>query len=294
MLTFATGYRRLLRDLTRSDWLSLLGIPAERVPAVLILRGTRNLRRRYEAMLPLFTNVHEVGSPNGIFEDVLIGQVDGVDIGYASVYGASMASEITHVFGVLGARAVIQIGNCGGLADELQAGELFLPSSAFCGEGAARYYKNDGDWAHASPDLTDRLRHALAAQHAPRSGKIFTTAALLAESAVDLERWAVDGFAAVDMETATTFAVAEHFGMERAALLYVFDNPRRREHLLLTDAQKDVRRGAANDAMIAAALGVGVSLASTLGLRAAVRGRETNRNKTLTNNNLRLSTPKKA
>jgi hypothetical protein len=50
------------------------------------------------------------------------------------------------------------------------------------------------------------------------------------------------------METATTFAVAEYFGMARAAILYVFDNPRRREHLLLSDPEKDVSREQADRA----------------------------------------------
>jgi hypothetical protein len=34
--------------------------------------------------------------------------------------------------------------------------------------------------------------------------------------------------------------------MHRLAILYAFDNPRQREHLLLTDAEKDMRRAAAN------------------------------------------------
>lgn len=77
-------------------------------------------------------------------------------------------------------------------------------------------------------------------------GTIYTTAALLAEGEADIEQWYQQGFSAVDMETATTFAVAEYFGMLRAAILYVFDNPRQREHLLLSDAEKDVRRQQAN------------------------------------------------
>jgi purine-nucleoside phosphorylase len=44
------------------------------------------------------------------------------------------------------------------------------------------------------------------------------------------------------METAATFAVAEYFGMERAAILYVFGNPRRHEHLLFSDRQNQARR----------------------------------------------------
>jgi len=40
------------------------------------------------------------------------------------------------------------------------------------------------------------------------------------------------------METAATLAVAEHFGMESLAIHFVFDNPRRREHLLLYEPEK--------------------------------------------------------
>src|SRR5947207_6771838 len=97
------GYHdRMLKELTRADWLNILSIPEARIPAVLILRGTRNLRAQYQAALPSFTNVLEVGSPNGIFEDVLIGDLHGHGVGFACVYGSSMASEIFHVFGILG------------------------------------------------------------------------------------------------------------------------------------------------------------------------------------------------
>jgi purine-nucleoside phosphorylase len=249
----------MLRDLTRTDWLRILQIPEERVPAALILRGTRNLKRQYQLMLSCFRNVLEIGSPNGLFEDVLIGEIDGQPVGFACVYGASMASEITHVFGMLGSRRVIQTGNCGALADDLAAGDLFVAERACCGEGAAQYYKADGRWVNAAPALS-----AAAAPLAKR-GSIYTTAALLAESAADLDRWHAEGFAAVDMETAATYAVAEHFGMERISVLFVFDNPRRKEHLLLADAEKDVRRQEGNERMRALAFELALSAARQSG-----------------------------
>jgi purine-nucleoside phosphorylase len=250
----------MLKELTRSDWLKILDLPESRIPKVLILRGTRNLRSQYQAMLPYFGDVLEVGSPNGIFEDVFIGDLRGWPVGFACVYGSSMASEITHVFGVLGTRAVIQTGNCGALADELAAGSLFIADRGFCGEGAAQYYRRD-EWVTASEDL---LRSGLLA--GIRRGPIFTTAALLAEGKQDLERWFTQGFAAVDMETAATYAVAEHFGAERLALLYVFDNPRCREHLLLTgDAEKQARRTHANVEMRELALDLAEELCAKYG-----------------------------
>jgi purine-nucleoside phosphorylase len=83
----------------------------------------------------------------------------------------------------------------------------------------------------------------------------------MAEGMDDLQRWYAEGFAAVDMETAATFAVAEHFCMERLSILYVFDNPRRREHLLFGDAEKDARRAQGNENMKHLAFALAAELA---------------------------------
>jgi uridine phosphorylase len=238
----------VLKELGKADWLRMLNISAAHIPTVLILRGTRNLQAQYEIARGFFANVRDVGGPNGLIESVFIGELRGRLVGFTCVYGAPMASEIVHIFGVLGTRAVIQTGNCGALADGLVAGDLFVPSEAFCGEGAAQYYKPEGQRVAASRELLSSetfTRHGGAALH---GGAIYTTAALLAEGEAEIARWHQQGFAAVDMETATTFAVAEYFGMAHAAILYVFDNPRRREHLLLSDPEKDVRREQANSA----------------------------------------------
>jgi len=259
----ATEDISMFKDLTKADWLRILNIPESRIPGVLILRGTRNLRSQYQAVLPYFDNVLEVGSPNGIFEDVLIGDLRGRPVGFAAVYGAPMASEIVHLFGVLGTRAVIQTGNCGALAGDLDAGDLFLAERAFCGEGAAQYYKTDGQWVAATAALLESAAFAKPSSPKCRRGAIYTTGALLAEGMDDLEQWFRQGFAAVDMETAATFAVAEHFGMDRMAILFAFDNPRRREHLLVTDAEKDARRTLANAKMKELAFDLAVELCTS-------------------------------
>jgi purine-nucleoside phosphorylase/ribosomal protein S18 acetylase RimI-like enzyme len=257
----------MLKELTKTDWLNILNLPESRCPSVVIVRGTRNFRAKYRAMLPYFGNVLHIGTPNGIIEDVLIGDVRGCPVAFACVYGSSMASEIVHLFGVLGARAVIQIGNCGALADDFGAGDLFIASKAFCGEGAAQYYKVDGNRVTASTALLQSRTLAELRPDQYRTGAIYTTAALFAEGMEDVERWHHEGFAAVDMETAATYAVAEHFAMERLAILYGFDNPRRREHLLLSDQEKDLRRAAANDRMTQLALHLAVEICEKTGAK---------------------------
>ena len=204
--------------------------------------------------MPHFEDVVHVGLPNGVFEDVLIGTARGIRVGYASVYGAPMASEITHLFGVLGTRLVIQTGCCGALADDLEAGDLFVAEEAFCGEGAAQYYQPEAAMVRPSIAADDWRALVPAADITLRAGRIYTTSALLAEGQKELEAWSQAGFAAVDMETATTFAVAEHFGMDRGSILFVFDNPCQQHHMLLTSAEKDERRATANLRMIELAL----------------------------------------
>jgi len=50
--------------------------------------------------------------------------------------------------------------------------------------------------------------------------------------------------------------------MDRLSILYVFDNPRRREHLLAGDAEKDQRRARANAKMKDFAFALAAELSS--------------------------------
>ena len=215
----------MLKELTKKEWLSLLDIPENRIPTVLVLRGTRNLKVNYAKHSTFFTDVFEVGSPNGIFEDVLIGIYKNIDVGYASVYGDAMASEVTHLFGVLGTSLVIQTGCCGALTDSIQAGDLVCVTSAYCGEGAAQYYLPQTQEINASLELVEGMSSLRTTSVVTHKGRIWTTSALLAEGIAEIRDWAHQGYIAVDMETASTFAVAEYFGMQRLSLLFVFDNP---------------------------------------------------------------------
>lgn len=240
----------MLKELKRDDWLSILNIPKARIPLALVLRGTRNLKTQYRAHLQYFTDILEIGAPNGILEDVFIGDLKGYPVAYASVYGAPMASELAHVFGVLGAHLVVQTGCCGALAEGIAAGDLFTVSEAYCGEGASQYYLPGKETVAAT--LAPRAWIVNGAKL--HSGRIYTTSALFAEGMHEVEAWFQAGYSAVDMETAATFAVAQHFGMDRGAILFAFDNPRQKEHILLSDGEKAKRHKRGNEEMIKIAL----------------------------------------
>jgi uridine phosphorylase len=245
----------MLSELSREQWQEALNIPTERLPQALILRGTRNLHGNTQKYRALLDDALDIWSPNALFEDLLLGYLRGTPVAYASVYGAAMASEITHLAAVLGAQRVILTGCCGALVPDIQAGDLVCASAAHTGEGAAQYYLPRRRRVSASPELMEALPDTV------RRGPVWTTAALLAESIAELRAWREEEYIAVDMETASVYAVAEYFGIQRVALLFVFDNPLEGEHLLLSDSEKQARRAAGEQAMIAAALDLAAPVA---------------------------------
>ena len=209
----------MLNDLTKKDWLKILPVLEDEIPSTLILRGTRNLREKYENHKKYFTNVRDVVFPNGIFENIFIGELNGNLTAFATVYGAPMASEIVHLFGVLGTSLVIHTGCCGGLEKNLKTGDIFIANEAYIGEGASQHYKLNKTVIRTS------IKDMISFDHV-KTGRIYTTSALLAESNEDIEKWSDLGCMTVDMETSAVFSTAEYFNMESTSVLFVYDNPR--------------------------------------------------------------------
>ena len=124
----------------------------------------------------------------------------------------------------------------------MMAGDLVVATGAGCGEGAEAFYSPGLEHAAATPELVDWACGAEGIEATRHRGPIWTTAALLAEGDAEIGVWHQAGYLAVDMETATTLAVAEHFGMQRLSLLVVFDNPREGAHLAMTEHDKEEAR----------------------------------------------------
>lgn len=63
---------------------------------------------------------------------------------------------------------------------------------------------------------------------------------MMAETKEDIDAWMEKGYAGVDMESATVFAVSNHFNVPSAALLRVADNLAKNE--LVTDVSYESLR----------------------------------------------------
>ena len=207
-----------IMEIGAEEWRKALQIDIEDLPDVIIVEGSWWRAQRNEWRLAALSAVRELHFP-----DIYWGRWGEKKIVYCCAYGAARTNEIIHLFGILGAKLAIQIGTCGGLDERLQTGDIVLPSVAAPREGVAHLYgaveKVAGDkaWLKRAEQALDRreLRSFC--------GPHLTWASLFAQRGSDIQQWHDEGFLAVDMETATTYAVANYFGVSALALLVVWD-----------------------------------------------------------------------
>lgn len=140
--------------------------------------------------------------------------------------GPSSAIVITELL-ELGARTLLRVGTCGGLAAGLALGQLIVAEEAVAADGTSRAL-GAGPRVPASPGLLERLRTAAGASS--RHGAVVSTDLFYDGPAGSEERWAAEGALVVEMEAATLFTLAARNGFEAGTLLTVSDLvlPRRR------------------------------------------------------------------
>jgi DeoD family purine-nucleoside phosphorylase len=131
--------------------------------------------------------------------------------------GPSAAIVVTEL-AELGARRLVRIGTCGALDPEYRLGDLVIVTEAIPADGTSRAL-GAGDTAR--PD--EHLLAALLAAREPdaRAGPVVSTD--LFYGGIEENEWAERGAVAIEMETATLFALARLRGLEAASLLLVSD-----------------------------------------------------------------------
>ena len=253
-MTERPAKHRAVMDLGRDEWLDALGMDAADIPKAVIMEGSWWRAQRTAWRLSYLDDVRELAFP-----DIFYGFWQGTPVVYSCVYGAPRAVELAHLFGVLGTPRMVMIGTCGALVPELATGDVVVPSQAVAQEGVAHLYKTvaeDTSIAPSHPDLTALGRATLESRGIRTADSLHLTwSSIFAQSGAMVEEWRDMGYGSVDMEAATLFAVAKHFGFAATALLVVWDQltaDRSFLHPLATEEQ--ARLGAANTGVFEAAL----------------------------------------
>lgn len=132
--------------------------------------------------------------------------------------GGPSAAIVVEELIALGARRLVRIGTCGALSDELEVGALLAAVDALPADGTSASLGADGRVA-GDLGLTERLVDAGA------EPVTVATTDLFYDGRGGAGDWLRSGAAAVEMETATLFRLAELRGVEAAAVLGVTDVP---------------------------------------------------------------------
>lgn len=246
-----TGKHERKRTVTRNEWMAAVGMSEDEIPEAVILEGSWWLRDRNRLRLPLLDEVREL-----VFPEMHLGRFHGRSVVYSCVYGAPRAVEPAHVFAMIGAPLLIQIGSCGSLNAEVLTGDIVLPEAATIGEGASQYYLPDVTTVHADGQLLQKARSAFRERgFTVHVGPHLTTSALLAQPAEAIERWSAQGYLAVDMETSAVFTVAQRFGVRALSLLFAWDELLEGRSFLDTFSDEEkARQDGANRAIFEVAL----------------------------------------
>ncbi|MCB9450965.1 MAG: hypothetical protein H6672_05970 [Anaerolineaceae bacterium] len=210
---------RSIMEIKAEEWLVAMGLAPEDVPDVIIVEGSWWRAQRSQWRLGYLHDVHELAFP-----DIFWGHWKDRKIGFCMAYGAARTVEIIHLFGVLGTKLAVQIGTCGGLQAHLKPGDVILPDVAICREGVAHMY-GAPDAVLGSAQWLDAAQHHLDARgHTTYRGTHVTWSSLFTETPQMMEAWHKAGYLSVEMETATTYAVARYFNMPAVSMVVVWDD----------------------------------------------------------------------
>ena len=242
--------RKAVMDLGPDDWLSALRMDRRDIPRAVIMEGSWWRSQRTAWRLGLLDDVRELPFP-----DMFWGRWQGSPVVYSCVYGAPRAVELAHLFGVLGTPRMVMIGTCGAIDPGLATGNVVVPSTAVAREGVAHLYGVTGR-VDAEPTLTGLGRAALEDRGIRAADSLHLTwSSIFAQSGAMVEEWRNLGYGSVDMEAATLYAVAHHFGFAATALLAVWDQlDADRSFLDPLTASVQARLDDANSAVFDAAL----------------------------------------
>jgi DeoD family purine-nucleoside phosphorylase len=125
----------------------------------------------------------------------------------------------------LGARRLIRVGTCGGIAMGLQTGDLVIATAACPVDGATRTYLHGEPYAPAADfDLTRALVDAAAAAGVEAQTGLVASVDVFYNTDDDYaSRWRERGVLAFEMEASALFFLAARAGVQAACALTVSD-----------------------------------------------------------------------
>jgi len=134
--------------------------------------------------------------------------------------GGPSAAIVISELAELGAHRLMRVGTCGALDGSLALGDLLIATEALAADGTSVALGADGRVPATARLLADLTA---AADGGARSGMVASTDLFYDNRVHPEQEWLAAGALAVEMETATLFALAARRALEAASVLIVTD-----------------------------------------------------------------------
>ena len=205
---------------TPQRMLSMLGLKADSLGPYALIPGPKE---RSDMLLKLL----DAPQKNFTFLDYEMhsGSLDGkrVTVGNGGRYAPDTAIT-TEILCGAGAQALIRVGSCGSLQENIRIGDLVIVTGAVRGDGTSRYYVAENFSTVAHGDIVDALKKAADSLNLRyHLGWIFTTDALFQETPELVRQLNAQNISSIDMVTSTFLTIAQVRGKKAGAVLAVSD-----------------------------------------------------------------------
>ena len=153
------------------------------------------------------------------------GLLDGkrVTVGNGGRYAPDTAIT-TEILCGAGAQALLRVGSCGSLQENIKIGDLVIVTGALRGDGTSRYYVAENFSTVAHADIIDALKKAADSLDVHyHLGWIFTTDALFQETPELIQQLNQQKVSSIDMVTSTFLTISQIRGKKAGAVLAVSD-----------------------------------------------------------------------
>jgi purine-nucleoside phosphorylase len=190
---------------------------------LVLLPGDPNRARRISERFDA-GSVRQVNDHRGLFG--FTGRFGGVPVSVqTSGMGTPSLSIVVEELLRLGARRLIRVGTCGGIAEGLRTGDLVIATAACPVDGATTTYLHGEPYAPAADfELTRALVDAAgAAGVEAQTGLVASVDVFYNTDADYAQRWRDRGVLAFEMEASALFFLAARAGVQAACALTVSD-----------------------------------------------------------------------
>ena len=144
----------------------------------------------------------------------LVGACTGKDIAFylSGIGSAAAASECYEASWIVGASKFVMFGSCGSLNREATRGKFIVPTESYCGEGCSYYFAAPSDYI--TVENAQKLSAIFTELGVPHvTGRVWTTDAMIRETAGLVAQRRSEGCIAVEMELAGVQAVCRFYGL---------------------------------------------------------------------------------